>query len=84
VAFFLALALEALFFFAPNALSKFEAYLGVEPTRRIVTASFPYSGSSRIELSITEYCMKLASRQVGLVTACFKKPVVSLIVVGRT
>ena len=84
MAFFLALALEALFFFAPNALSKFEAYLGVEPTRRIVTASFPYGSISRIELSINEYCMKLAGRQVGLVTPCFKKPAVRLMVVGRT
>ena len=71
--FFLALALEEPFFFAPKALSKFEAYLGVEPTRRIVTALFPYGSSSGIEVSINEYCMKLAGRQVGLVTACLKK-----------
>ena len=70
MAFFLALALEALFFFAPNALSKFEAYLGVEPTRRIVTASFPYDFSLMIEISINEYCMNKGSRQDTEALAC--------------
>ena len=54
--FLLALAFEAPFFFAPKALSKFDAYLGVEPTRRIVTALVPYGSSLGIEVSINEYC----------------------------
>ncbi|MAT11496.1 MAG: hypothetical protein CMM02_10855 [Rhodopirellula sp.] len=45
---FLALAFVEVFFLPPKALLKLDAYFGVEPTRRIVTASFPYNFSLMI------------------------------------
>ena len=64
VVLFLTPAFVEVFFRPPKALSKLDAYPGVEPTRRIVTASFPYNISLVIEISINEYCMNNGRRQV--------------------
>ncbi len=70
VVLFFALAFLEVFFLPPKALLKLDAYFGVEPTRRIVTASFPYDFGLMIKISINEYCMNNGSRQGTEAPAC--------------